>query len=117
MNDQTTTAQKQATSASEAGIAAEERGNLRDTPMATRLVATARVQRIWPRWAGILLGRLILRVCSSGKSECGHESYHLRVFCKCAQTEWRTAGVLENRFWAVLAVCAAAAVLYCFLRA
>ena len=77
--------------------------------------ASSHGSRIWPCWLNVLIGRLVLRICPSGKKVCRHESCHLRVFCKCAQAEWRAAGVMESRFWAVLAACAAALILYCFL--
>jgi hypothetical protein len=79
--------------------------------------AATRVPGIGSRWPKVLFGRLVLRVCPSGKQVCRHKNCHLRAFCKCAQAEWRAAGVMENRFWAVLAACAAALILYSFLRA
>jgi hypothetical protein len=69
----------------------------------------------WPGWARILLGRVILRVCSSGKKECRHERCHLRVFCNCAREEFERAASLEKRLWTVLALCAALVIGYCLL--
>jgi len=114
MSNQKMAAQRQATGAGETGAAAEPEGNLRNTPEPGLSVATARLSGIWPSWLGMLLGRLILRICPAGKRACAHESCHLRAFCKCAQAEWTAAGALENRFWVALAICAVAVIVYCF---
>ena len=71
-----------------------------------------RERRIWPRWAGLLCGKLILRVCPSAprKGEVC-EGCRLRVLCKCAYEDYLAAAAVERRFWVVLAACGATTIL------
>ncbi len=78
-------------------------------------LTASRAGNIWPHWLGTLVGRLVLRVCSPEKAKEACVNCRLRVFCNCAQEDWRAACVVENRFWLVLAACGAALSLYCFL--
>jgi len=61
------------------------------------------------------LGRLILRICSSGRKECRNESCQLRALCKCAMDDFRAATVVERRVWVILAACGGAVLLYWLL--
>jgi hypothetical protein len=116
MSNQATGVQRQATGVSDGWVASGQEGNEGKTPKTAHLLQSGGLNGIRPRWAGILAGRLILRVCPSRKTVCVHHGCHLRVFCKCAQAEWAAAGALENSFWLALAVCAAGVITYCFIR-
>jgi len=86
------------------------------SPLAPRRSAAARVRTIRPRWLGLFLGQLILRICSSGRrKECRNESCQLRVLCKCAMDDFRAATVVERRVWTIVAVCGGAVLLYWLL--
>lgn len=70
---------------------------------------------IRPRWLGRFLGREILRVCPEAKKEDPCEGCSLRVFCRCAQADFEAAEKVERRVWAVIAISAAAVLLYAIL--
>lgn len=76
------------------------------------VLAPARGRSLWAkRW----LGRLVLRVCSSGRQECSSENCQLRVFCRCAREDFEAAAAIETRWYVVLAICAGGGILYWFL--
>lgn len=58
-----------------------------------------------PRWLGIFLGRLVLRVCPENRPEEPCDGCHLRALCKCAQDDFTAAARVEKRVWAVLVAC------------
>ena len=73
-------------------------------------------RRIWPRWAGLLCGKLILRVCPSAPKKgevC--EGCRLRVLCKCAYEDYLAAMAVERRFWILLAACGAMTIVIALL--
>jgi hypothetical protein len=55
-----------------------------------------------------------LRVCPSAPKIATCTGCRFRALCKCAHDEFQAAVAVENRCWAVLAVCGAA-VLFCVL--
>ena len=65
-----------------------------------------------PRWLRLLLGRQILRVCPSAPKIAACTGCRFRALCKCAHDEILEAVAVENRCWAVLAVCGAAVLVY-----
>ena len=115
MNDTQTTGRRCETNADETAIAVEDKEGDREASEAASHASLSRWETIRPRWLAILCGRVILRICPSGKKGAACEGCRLRVFCRCAQVEFEKATVLERRFWAVLAVCGAAVILYCVL--
>jgi len=58
-----------------------------------------------PRWLGIFLGQLVLRVCPENRPEEPCDGCQLRALCKCAQDDFAAAARIEKRVWAVLAAC------------
>lgn len=115
MAEEPIAAQQRETNASETHIISEDKRDFRGASEEVRPIAPTRGQTVWPRWPGILCGRLILRICASGKKADVCDGCRLRVFCRCAQDEFEKATVLERRLWVALAVCGAGVVLYCLL--
>jgi hypothetical protein len=66
----------------------------------------------YPRWLRLLLGRQILRACPAAPKIAACTGCRLRALCKCAHDEILEAVAVENRCWAILAVCGAAVLLY-----
>ena len=69
---------------------------------------------LWTAWPKVFLGRLVLRVCPSGRAEEPCEGCELRALCKCAQEDFAAAARVERTVWAALAACGVATIL-CWL--
>lgn len=72
-------------------------------------------QVFWPRWLGVFLGRMVLRVCPQNIPEEPCEGCHLRALCKCAQDNFLEAASIEKKVWAVLVACGLGALLITLL--
>ena len=59
-------------------------------------------QNFRPRWLGIFLGRIILRVCPDNRPSEPCEGCHLRALCKCAQDHHFEAAAIEMKVWTML---------------
>ena len=69
-----------------------------------------------PRWLGIFLGRLVLRVCPANRPAEPCDGCHLRALCRCAHDNHVEAARVEARVWAVIAACGLGALLISLLR-
>ena len=71
-------------------------------------------RNLWTAWPKVFLGRLVLRVCPSGRAEEPCEGCELRALCKCAQDDFAAAARVERTVWAVLLACGVVTIL-CWL--
>lgn len=115
MDDKQASGQRRETGVGAPSIASEDQKDFRGAAEAACPVEPAREPTLWPHWLGILCGRLITRICPSGKNVDVCDGCRLRVYCRCAQDEFEKATILERRLWVALAVCGAGVILYCLL--
>lgn len=69
-------------------------------------------QNFRPRWLGITLGRIILRVCPDNRRSEPCEGCQLRVLCKCAQDHHHEAAAIEMKVWSILLASSLGALLF-----
>ena len=69
------------------------------------------------RGVKLLIGKVALMVCPSGRKECKNLHCLLQPFCACARVGIEQARKDEGRVWAAFAVCGAVAILLTFLWA
>ena len=62
-----------------------------------------------------VIGRLAMRVCATDKPKDTCVTCHLCHCCRCAREDWNAVTVMEQKFWVIMAICAAALVLGYFL--
>lgn len=115
MDDRNNPSQARGADPSGAGVRIKESTELRGAHEPAHSVAVAGAGATRPWWGAILAGRLIQRICPSGRKECRHTRCYLRAFCKCARDEYEAATALENRLWKILAACGAVAILFWLL--
>ena len=65
----------------------------------------------------LLVGRLVLTVCPSGKKECKNLHCLLQPFCQCARAEFGAGNRIEAGVWMGLTICGAILLLVAFLWA
>ena len=69
------------------------------------------------RGVKLLIGKVALAVCPSGRKECKNLQCLLQPFCACARAGLEGSKKLEGRLWAAVAICGAVAILLTFLFA
>ncbi len=69
------------------------------------------------RGVKLLIGKVVLMVCPSGRKECKNVHCRLQPFCACARADFETARKSEARVWMAVALCGALVLLMSFIWA
>ncbi|MGO8677137.1 MAG: hypothetical protein ACLQVX_14855 [Limisphaerales bacterium] len=115
MIENTTVGKNPIEHAGEAGGDIEESGDVALAAAPEVPSKTACAGKIWPRWLGLLFGRLTLRVCSPEKAGEACAACGLKPFCRCAQEDWNAACAVESWFWIISTIGVGALMLVCLL--
>ena len=69
------------------------------------------------RGVKLLIGKVALMVCPSGRKECKNLHCLLQPFCACARVGIEQSRKIEGGVWAAFAICGAVGILVTFLWA
>jgi hypothetical protein len=115
MNPNMTVGKKPVANGAEAGGVIGESRDVRPAAAPEAPPAATRAVKIRPHWLGLLVGQLVLRVCSPEKAKEACIACRLKPFCQCAQDDRNAARAVETWFWVFSIVGTAVVILCCFL--